>query len=373
MTTTSSQMNIENFHTTADSWEDFEQVEKNNKIQEPKIITIRHIHPSLQRNVTPLVRTEHNPKTKSTPKDKEKFITLQKSSISNPLILKDKGRSDAFTVLGDKDKIAEKLKCTKKCSYVNRIENSQHFTKCTRNNCNFAHTKEQWNPPSCQFGDSCYSIHGRRDRSGNIDQDNVCRFIHTSESVEDWVSRTQQDFPDLPTDSEYKSVDVIDNGRSEAFSVLGDKDKIAQKLKCTKKCSYVNRIENTNKFSKCTRNECNFAHTKDQWNPPSCQFGDSCYSINGKRDRAGNVDTQNVCKFIHTSESLEHWMSRTHQNIPDLPTDSEYNAQIDEPKLKIIEDKITTKNIMKVPNEDIARKVVEEVISKGIFNFEIKI
>ena len=372
MTTPSSQMNIESFNTVADSWEDFEQVEKNNKIGEieknnkigePKIITIRHIHPSLQRNVTPLVRSEDNPKIKSTPK--EKFITLKKSSIPNPLIVKDKGRSDAFSVIGDKDKIAEKLKCTKKCSYVNRIENSQNFTKCTRSNCNFAHTKEQWNPPSCQFGDSCYSIHGRRDRSGNIDQDNVCRFIHTSESVEDWVSRTQ-DFPDLPTDSEYKSVNVIDNGRSEAFTVLGDKDKIAQKLKCTKKCSYVNRIENTNKFSKCTRNECNFAHTKEQWNPPACQFGDSCYSIHGKRDRAGNVDTQNVCKFIHTSENLEDWITRTHQNIPDLPTDTEYNVENDEPKLK-------TKNIMKVPNEDIARKVVEEVISKGIFNFEIKI
>jgi len=378
MTNTISQKNIENFQgVVADSWEDNEQDHNdNNKIQEveevenkieqpitPKIITIRYVHPSLDRKVTPLIRSEDR-KIKSTPKDKSRII-----EPSNPLVLKN--RSEAFTVLDDKDKISEKLKCTKKCSYVNRIQDSDQFTKCSRKNCNFAHTKEQWNPPACQFGDSCYSIHGRRDRNGIIDHNNVCRFIHTSETVDHWVSRTHEDFPDLPTDSQYNSIDTKQNSRSEAFTVLGDKDKIAQKLKCTKKCSYVNRIENTQKFSKCTRDECNFAHTKEQWNPPACQFGDSCYSINGKKDRAGNIDTQNVCRFIHTSENLDDWILRTHQNIPDLPTNSEYNLA--EPKLIIIEDKLISKNIMKVPNEDIARKVVEEVINKGIFNFEIKI
>ena len=85
--------------------------------------------------------------------------------------------------------------------------------------------------------------------------------------------------------------------RNEGFYILANKINISKHLKKTKFCNIFIQ-EGT-----CNRKVCNFAHSIDEYNFPSCAFGNNC-KINN-------------CKFKHTCETIEDYKSRVNFKLPE--------------------------------------------------------
>lgn len=97
------------------------------------------------------------------------------SNISN--IYKDdlKKRNEGFYILANKINISKHLIKTKFCNIF--IQEG----KCNRDVCNFAHSMEEYNFPSCAFGDKC-----------KVEK---CKFKHPFEKIEDYKKRIDFKLP----------------------------------------------------------------------------------------------------------------------------------------------------------------------------------
>ena len=84
--------------------------------------------------------------------------------------------------------------------------------------------------------------------------------------------------------------------RNEGFCILANKMNISKHLKKTKFCNIF--IQE----GKCDRKVCNFAHTIEEFNFPSCAFGDNC--------------KVKFCKFKHKKESLDEYKNRIDFKVP---------------------------------------------------------
>jgi len=108
----------------------------------------------------------------------------------------------------------------------------------------------------------------------------------------------------LPKES-IKNIKNIDNDneplkdrekRNEGFCILANKMNISKHLKKTKFCNIF--IQE----GKCDRKVCNFAHSMEEYNFPSCAFGDNCKVKN--------------CRFKHTGELLDDYKKRIDFKLP---------------------------------------------------------
>jgi hypothetical protein len=97
--------------------------------------------------------------------------------------------------------------------------------------------------------------------------------------------------PEIGNESENKFLK-----RNEGFYILANKVNISKHLKKTKFCNIFIQ-EGT-----CNRKICNFAHSIDEYNFPSCAFGNNC-----------KIDN---CKFKHPCETIEHYKSRVNFKVP---------------------------------------------------------
>jgi len=120
-------------------------------------------------------------------------------------------------------------------------------------------------------------------------------FDHSSYSDKQTNSRSSRN----STDS--------DNVRTKAFEVLGDKDKMAERLTRTKMCSSVENNTNCRHGAKCR-----FAHNLDELRVADCVFTTNCKLV--------AVDSNNIwsnrsgikmCKCKHPEETLENFYDRT--------------------------------------------------------------
>lgn len=84
--------------------------------------------------------------------------------------------------------------------------------------------------------------------------------------------------------------------RNEGFYILANKINISKHLKKTKFCNIF--IQE----GSCNRKVCNFAHSIDEYNFPSCAFGNNC-----------KIDN---CKFKHPCETIEDYKSRVNFKVP---------------------------------------------------------
>jgi hypothetical protein len=105
--------------------------------------------------------------------------------------------------------------------------------------------------------------------------------------------------PQVPV---YKS-----NQRTVGFEALGDKDGLAKRLVKTKIC------HNLEKFGKCTRDVCTFAHTPEELNDPECVFGKSCHKSN--------------CYFKHNYETRDEYRNRRGIKFPEINTEVDGEIQ----------------------------------------------
>lgn len=166
-----------------------------------------------------------------------------------------------------------------------------------------------------------------------------------------------------PTKSSNKIVEVSDevinemSARTEAFLTISKKDNIAKILKFTKACNNVKKDEK-GVFSKCSKLNCTFAHTTQEWKPAKCQFGAGCRFSRTSR-----------CKFFHDNETLSEWQHRTNEIIPELPestctSTSNYNNDTS---------RKTNLKIIRVPTQELAQQALEYAFKNSMFNIQIEI
>lgn len=79
--------------------------------------------------------------------------------------------------------------------------------------------------------------------------------------------------------------------RTEAFSILSNKDKIKTSLYKTKMCNKPN----------CNRINCNYAHSHSELKIRKCFFGNECMYKHSKNK---------MCMFIHPDETIESYKLR---------------------------------------------------------------
>jgi len=94
--------------------------------------------------------------------------------------------------------------------------------------------------------------------------------------------------------------DVLDDSlqRTEAFSILSDREKLNRVLMKTRMCKYG---------KECTRKICYFAHSLKELQPTLCLFGDTC-KFKNHPDR--------VCPYLHPDESKREFIKRTGLDKP---------------------------------------------------------
>lgn len=91
---------------------------------------------------------------------------------------------------------------------------------------------------------------------------------------------------------------------------------------CTKACHFVTNGAD-GKYGVCFKEVCTFAHSFDELQGFPCQFGDECFFIHGKKDKAtGKKISDSVCKYKHPFETVIDWMLRARITLPNLPKTS---------------------------------------------------
>lgn len=102
--------------------------------------------------------------------------TLDISKMKVNILKEDlKKRNEGFYILANKMNISKHLKKTKFCNIF--IQEGE----CNRKICNFAHSMEEYNFPSCAFGDNC-----------KVDK---CRFKHPFENTDEYKKRIDFKLP----------------------------------------------------------------------------------------------------------------------------------------------------------------------------------
>lgn len=129
------------------------------------------------------------------------------------------------------------------------------------------------------------------------------------------------------------SSDRLD-ARSASFAAMADKEKVAKSLKCTKACRNVtgpmtNPKEGEEpKFGVCTREMCTFAHSMEELQLPICGFDGTCRYVHGKRDHKTKQKIPGTkCKYYHSFELIEEWITRTGVDRPNLPPTNEHSRK----------------------------------------------
>ena len=87
---------------------------------------------------------------------------------------------------------------TKPCRNVTNNKNGIGPGICYRKKCTFAHSIEEWRIPVCRYDYNCRYFYGKYNSFGYIIKGSVCRFKHTSETIDEWLKRTDQPKPNLP-------------------------------------------------------------------------------------------------------------------------------------------------------------------------------
>ena len=165
-------------------------------------------------------------------------------------------------------------------------------------------------------------------------------------------------------------------------------EEMIAKFKCTKPCDRVVRILKNPEghpigpHGVCTREQCTFAHSMQEFRLVPCRFGDRCY--------------KDDCYFFHPEETVATYHKRMGKEMPDLPQTGEGVRKpkvVPEPKA-VAEPKVVPEpkavvvpvaKDAKVPAVEPApagvvrirvpafmfEMAMEQAIAKGLQNFEI--
>lgn len=85
---------------------------------------------------------------------------------------------------------------------------------------------------------------------------------------------------------------------------------IASKLFRTRLCRNVYKKDDGS-WSFCSRDKCDFYHSLDEFIPSPCRFDLNCRHKYGLKD--------STCKHKHTDETINQWLTRSKQTLPDIP------------------------------------------------------
>jgi hypothetical protein len=153
--------------------------------------------------------------------------------------------------------------------------------------------------------------------SSNIESKNITKQSKRTEKLKAKEAAYQLFFGHNTYAEERRRGYVHKAGRRTAgFEALSDKDTLAKRLVKTKVC------RNLEKFGKCTRKVCNFAHSPEELNDPKCVFGKGCHK-------------RNICAFKHEDETSEAYRQRRGIKFPPHKLDTQVGMdEINEGKIE---------------------------------------
>ena len=230
--------------------------------------------------------------------------------------------------------------------------------KCPHNNCRYAHNENELIIKNCCFDKECKFVKFVNNKFYNLNSDKICKYIHSSESKDDYLSRIKninQNIKNTKTlttntikedkntnfdinkynytktntlakqeikeeekkeiiknddDNEWTTVKnktKFEKNRDKAFNILSDKDKLKDKLKRTKLCLSV-----INKTICPHKNNCRYAHNIQELTVKECLFQDECNYIKKEKNNYiyKNISKTKICECKHKDEKLDNYYER---------------------------------------------------------------
>ena len=306
-----------------------EQAQRFLQSQKMNIVVINNSRPS-EENVKAKKVTKVEIKDETKVEKKDDGFTEIKRKTPSPVQEK---QDDKKIVLGFFDSQArhEKVRSSvddKKTKLVksNMCRLVLETGKCTRSECNFAHTIAELNPYQCEFGNKCKFF---------TEESKKCNHFHPSETKESYCARRGikefvaivekpvepvkkfvvhqgpicqtgdlAKFWNAKTETLRKEAESNPNRviqpvvKTEARQEVQQEVKTAQPLQLVKSKMCSNILTQ----GRCHRAVCNFAHTLEELTPSRCNWGQTCRHMHSE---------ERPCVFIHDGESKESWLQRT--------------------------------------------------------------
>ena len=206
----------------------------------------------------------------------------------------------------NKTRVCESLKTKVKCRHGDK--------------CRFAHNKEELVIKKCDFSSNCTNQN--------------CQFKHDTETDYEFYSKVG-----FKVNKPILSVKIANPTLPNSWASMASikcfvprpNGSMSSSLSSSMSCSLVNtpkskpeNIVNNNKTKLCNSLEtgdkckhglkCRFAHSIDELVPKKCNYGDECHLVNVKSVNGNmlffNVNKDRICKYQHTSESIETYRKR---------------------------------------------------------------
>lgn len=207
-----------------------------------------------------------------------------------------------------KTKFCKKIKEGKECSYGE--------------NCNFAHSIEEFRVLPCNFWKTCFKVVKGKDNKFYNTGKFICRFIHCEEDKENYMKRNNIEFKikdenmnniiakmsDISIGDKYDS--ESEDESDDDIELILDNPKILKQIWEKNKYYKTKFCKSYNNNEECQYKEnCDFAHSFDELRILKCAYYKECVFIS--RDEEGKCHNNNkVCKFQHEGETKDEYFKR---------------------------------------------------------------
>ena len=268
-------------------------------------------------------------------------------------------RTRAFETVSDKEKIAKALVRTKACRCVTDGATDEGiFGICYRDHCTFAHSMDELQAPPCQFDDNCRFKNGRRNlATGDIIPDSECKFLHSTETIAEWMKRARITPPKIPTTSEKsRQPKPPDNSNptviiSENFSNMSITPPTSVSKKSITPSPYKQKIG-------------------------SSKWDERPHGISSSRP----IHTKKLIKKVYDNYS-DSSDSDSHSSSSDSYSSSSDSSDCEPTKKRIRTRKSSTTkfnkesvmHIIKVPTNELAEIAIKAAFDRGVYNIQVTV
>jgi hypothetical protein len=267
------------------------------------------------------------------------FVDTAAANFESASVFSPNSRTSAFERMADPTQVARSLKCTKACRLVTeptednvtqRIKApggvDKKFGTCYREICGFAHSEEELQAPMCSFDKDCRFVHGRKDyKTDKIQPGTKCKFRHSFETTSGWLKRSGVEIPTLPLTNKLSRKSI---NKTETM---------------------VARKKTIEKFS---------PKTMTQENSPSSQTHKSRWDEKPGETKPTKTKTKPIKIKFKSSDS---------DSSDSDSSDSDLEKTRRSPSKRLA----SNVQIIRVPNEDLAKFALQEAFKMGNFNVQV--
>lgn len=255
-------------------------------------------------------------------------------------------RSLSFATMSNKEGIAKSLVCTRACRLVsgpfqtpNQGEEPK-FGVCSRPECSFAHSLEELQAPFCGFDGNCRFMNGKVDKNTRKKIPGTsCKFRHSSETIEEWLKRSNSKQDPLPKTSEFSRKPSVGEVVTKSEQV---------KIKIAPTVSLVNQWQQL---------KINVGSSIQSTEPTTDSLiGDSLTAPITRKTRSSRWDQKPV-ETKNTTDTIE----KDNESEKSDESDCEKSTHTSN----------TRKHIIRVPSDYLATIAIKAAFDRGIYNIKV--